>query len=802
MFTTHAGTVHSRGTKSSHIMDTTQPDSSLYQATTVFHDATPGQGAGIISPMEETYSIGSTSDVPLADFLKRPVKIFEETWGTGTAFNHTFAPWLEFLNHPSIRNKTANYRYVRGHLRLRVVVTGNPFLYGRAIVAYEPWHQRSVWAINGYGNPAQRVFKTVVSQMPHVYIDASTSQGGEMTLPFFSPYNWLDLTAIGMLGDMGEVFVNNFTNLRHANAPNGFVDVQIYAWMDDAEICVPTVAEQGTEVYQGNDEWKDGLISKPASAVARAAGMLAKIPIFKPYALPTEMAATAVGRAASVFGFSRPAIIDNTCVVRDKIAGDLASTNTHEVVGRLALDTKSQLTLDPRTVGLDGTDEMALSHIVQREALMHSFEWTEADIHGTDLFQFRVCPMYHSLDTTSPQNRNGLPPCTAVGSMFLNWRGTMVYRFSIVASAMHRGKLLISYEPTDAGTAPSTDTNYSRIIDIGETRDFEIPIHWHCPTPWQRVRNTTYGTATDRHLYDATPTTIVDANQFFNGRVRVSVLTSLTSPDPALANPIEILWYVRGGDDLEFANPRTASLPFTYKSTDATLTPQGVDFDECPQGDEEDISSSEPLSAPALAEQEIVSIGTNHHLVDDPLTHVFYGETVASVRAFLKRYRARGTPNVDAVPIPYMNNPSARSDVRPTVLSTHMPMQEFIFAWFLGWRGSMRFKMIGFNTSTLIAGERGYISAANQRTGNGGIHVNHGVSEIELPFYSTKRFSFTRTGSGWSDDTNLDPLDPNEQAVYWNQYSYTATANGFLYTAVGDDFSLFFFHAIPPVFAL
>lgn len=797
-------TVHSRGTSTSkplHITDTTQPDSSLYQATTVFHDATPGQGAGIVSPLEGTYDIGSTSDVPLAQFLKRPVKIWEDTWSTGSTFNATLNPWLLFVVHSSIEDKIRNYRFLRGHLKLRIVVTGNPFLYGRAIVAYEPWFHRSVWSPNGYGNTNQRVYKTVISQMPHVYIDTSTSQGGEMVLPFFSPFNWLDVTSVTMAEEMGQIFINNFTELRHANAPAGAATVQIYAWMDDAELCVPTVADIGTEVYQGNDEWKEGLISKPASAVARAAGMLSKIPIFKPYALPTEMAATAIGKAASAFGFSRPAIIDNTCVVRDKIAGDLASTNTHEVVGRLALDTKSQLTLDPRTVGLDGTDEMALSHIVQREALMHSFNWGEADPADATLFEFRVGPTYHSLDTTTTQNRNGIPPCTAVASMFHAWRGTMVYRFSIVASAMHRGKLLVTYEPTDSGDTYSTDTNYSRIIDIGETRDFEIPVHWHAPTPWQTVRDTTLGDAADRHLYDGTPTSIVEANLYFNGRIRVNVLTSLTSPDPALANPVTILWYVRGGEDLEFANPRSTALPFTYKSTDGSLIPQGCDLEEEFQGEEEDISPEPPLSAPVNAETQIVSVGNNHHLVDDPLTHVFYGETVSSVRSFLKRYRARGSPEVDSFLITAITGAPARSNARNNVLSTHMPIDEFIFAWFLGWRGSLRQKFVGADTAVMLGADRGYVSVASERTGHAGLHANHGVCEVELPFYSTRRFAFTRTSPSWTNDTNLDPYDPNNQCLYMSRFQ-TINTTAWRYTAVGDDFSLFFFHCIPPVFAL
>lgn len=765
----------------------------MQQATLSFHDASPGHGSEIVSKLEETYSHGSTSDVPLGEFLKRPVLISTTEWGSGSNYNFTILPWNLFFSASGIQEKVEGFRFVRGNLKLRFVVTGNPFLFGRVIAAYEPFANRGVWSSPGnYGNTNQKVYKSVLSQMPHIYLDAATSQGGEMTLPFFSPYNWIDITSFDSFVDMGTLRMTNLTPLSHANAPSGKIQILVYAWMDDAELCVPTAASFSAENYQGtDDEFSSGLISKPASAISRVAGMLAKIPIFEPYALPTEMAAKAIGSAASHFGFSRPPILDNIVPTRHRPFGDLAATNTHEIVHRLALDAKSQLTIDPRTVGLDGTDEMSLSYIVQRESLLNSFEWDESNVVGNRIVSFRVGPTYHTLDTTSLQNRNAIPPCTAVASMFRFWRGSMVYRFSIVASALHRGKIRISYEPTSSATIGESQTVYSRIIDLAETRDFELPVLWHQPTPWQKVLLSSLGDASDTHYYSSTPTATGGAINAFNGNITITVLTPLTSPDPSLALPVHILFYARGGPDLEFAAPVNTDLPFTYRSTDVTEQPQGrTELDE----------AEENTDAPPFAENTIDAIGDHPGSLSDPLTHVFMGETVSSIRSYLKRYR-REKPAITSTLEVY---PSfTRSSVRMPILDSYMSQKEFIMNWYAGWRGSTRFKVGSGNAARQVYSEFAYQNqTAFNLNGHAGVIVNEQCNEIEVPFYSYKRFALARTNPTWIADSNIDSTDPNNSGAI---SAYNGAEGGLIavdYSATGEDFSLFFFLGIPPVFVI
>jgi hypothetical protein len=764
--------------------------------TVSFTDASPGVKTEVSSSYETTFSHGSTTDVPLADFLSRPVKIFEYAWDTASQTNLTFYPWKEFLETTAIRARAEGYRFVRGKLHLRAMVTGNPLLFGRNLIGYEPWADRNNF---NYGNPIQRVHKTCVSQFPHIELDATTSTGGEMVLPFFSPYNWICLTDTNMLQDMGKCYVINLATLRHANSPTGSAHVIVHAWMEDVELAAPTVLDYGGETYQGeSDEYKSGLISKPATAIARIANSLSKIPVIRPYALATEMAASTTAGIASAFGFSRPQILDNTRPVRELAAGRLAATNEHEVVSRLALDSKSQLSVDPRTVGLDGTDEMSLRYVLGRETWLYDIPWAEAENTGDLLFHFRVTPTYHTLDLSTTPPRSAIPPCTAVASMFRYWRGTMVYRFSVVASALHRGKIQITYEPSSSLAAGNTHTTYTRIIDIAETRDFEIPVHWHCPTPWQQVKLSEIG-GLQTHYSAATPTSIAGEANYFNGSITVSVLTPLTSPDPSLVESVKILWYVRGGDDLEFANPIGGNAPFTYRSTDTKELPQGLpDFacDEIPQGDITDLGSDQPDVAPNDSADVAEDIGTSAGTLSDPLSHVFHGETVTSLRSFLKRYRV--VDRFGTTKYPTLTQIPIRS---PITSNAGMTIPEFVFHWYVGWRGSIRQKHIATYRDRTLYTARGYSTVPNNDyIGSSGAHINFGLSEIEIPFYSYKRFEFTRWSPTWTNN-NTDTYSPN------NVVGLTGTLETEVHpvlfcAAVGDDFSLFHFQGIPPVYAV
>lgn len=773
----------------------------------------------IVGPLDATYTSGRSSDTTLGAYLARPAEIWNSAWTFGSGLSATVSPWHAFLNRVEVKQKIEGFRHLRGHLKIRVVLTGNPFLFGRAIVAYEPFADINSFRI---GNTAQQCALMELSQRPHIYLDATTSSGGEMTLPFFSPYTWLDLTHPTAAQELGKLYINSMTTLSHANSSSGDVMIRMYAWMEDAELCTPTTVAPFTGIsYQsGTTEplqfthervdplyqtWEKGVVSKTATQVAKAAGMLSHIPEIAPFALATETAAKAVGAAASIFGLSRPQVLQEP--PKDMRGyGELATANTADNVKRLALDAKGQLTIDPRSVGLNGMDEMAIGYVISREAYFASPPWFEADSIGSTLIEIGVSPILCARDTSEDPWASTIPPCAGVALMFERWRGKMIYRFSIVASAMHRGKLLVQYDPVNTSTLPtSTNEVYSRIIDIAETRDFEIEVEWHSATPWLDVWEPTWNTFGDLGFKVAS-TYGIDPTRH-NGKLSISVLNPLTSPDPDLGNNVTIQCFVRMDPMGEFAHPAEFSdRSFRVTSTRVGAVPQSfssasISFAEDividPLYQTVDPSGGEEVAEP-LGGDPIEPIGDVSQPTRDPLNYVFMGEAIGSLRTIMKRYTRQSVsaPGIGASPLAIRARRAITGAVTPPVI-------EWCTIPYVGWRGSRRMRAVSPYSTWSTAVTWGYTdSPMSSISGESGCALGAGDVPVEIPYYSNKRFAFSRVHPAFTSPSYpiTDRRDPNELCMYLSNISTAGAVTTDVFRAVGEDFSLFFFIGWPRLY--
>jgi hypothetical protein len=94
----------------------------------------------IVATSDETTELSGFSDADLGNFLSRPVKIKEYQWTPSAALSVTrFNPWTEFFGNPDVLDKINRYRNLRCNLRLKVLVNGNSFYYGRALLSYNPY---------------------------------------------------------------------------------------------------------------------------------------------------------------------------------------------------------------------------------------------------------------------------------------------------------------------------------------------------------------------------------------------------------------------------------------------------------------------------------------------------------------------------------------------------------------------------------------------------------------------------------------------------------------------------------------
>jgi hypothetical protein len=462
-------------------------------------------------------------------------------------------PWDSFLKSPTVARKIANYKLIRGKLNVKFVINGSPFLYGKLLAAYHPLYSVDDFAPK---NKADHICR--LSQRQHVYLNPTTSSGGELTLPFFWPYNAVHIP-LAEWTNLGIVTLFPISTLKHAAGEVPNCTITIFAWMSGAELMQPT-ASIGNYVGQMGESSKK-VVSKTATAVGSIAGTLANAPVIGPYARATEEVATKLGRIADLFGFSKPRGTHDFMDARQRNIGTLATTNDKDTCRTLTLDVKNETTIDPRTVGLEGTDEMSIPFLCSREALITRFSWDVSDAPDKELLRIPVTPYIRS--TFNTDGTTDLPHCAYIASFFKYWRGSMEYRIMVNASNFHRGKLRIRYEPYGSTVDNGQDYNVvqSEILDLSEMHDHKVSVGWGSDRNYLKVTSAFF---TPRRPGDG-----VDLKSH-NGTLIISVANNLTVPDETSETSVEILVGVNAGQDIEFAVPDDTAMKNTKITADVT----------------------------------------------------------------------------------------------------------------------------------------------------------------------------------------------------------------------------------------
>lgn len=795
-----------------------------------FKDSSESWQYEVGSEPDYTFAICDNNDADLGNFFERPLKIRNYRWGTGTTLYERFNPWTDYFSNPRVINRVANFNMMRAKLHVKIVINGNGFHYGRAIASYIPFLLDDDFTVD---RTFVRQDIIQASQRPHIYLDPTLSQGGDMVLPFVWHDNALNIPDQEW-NSMGEIILHTLQVLKHANGASDSVTVSVFAWATDVSLAVPTSSEPGAISPQAGDEYGKGPISRPASILAKAAGSLRNAPVIGPYARATEMAASATSAIATTFGYSRPAVLNEALPYRPTVMGNMANTNMPDSTTKLSTDCKQELTLDSRVVGLNGTDEMTINGIACRESYLTSFPWQVASQPETPLFHIEVTPQVWDIFPTTGRDEIHMPACAFATLPFGSWRGSMKYRFQIVSSAYHKGRLKIVYEPYFFQTN-EYNTNYTYVVDIAEDKDFTIDIGWGSSFPWARCLGPGDGRAVDNPPFSSGGGTAFPQDRA-NGILRVYVVNELTVPNSTINNDVEINVFVAAGEDLCVANPTNKINDYSWFNI--PITPQAGD--EVPDAD----STTDP-SKPMDQELDhtILKRMDNATAYD----HVFYGETIVSFRSLLKRYNrayydvlkhaANGTNlySLTRFAFPKLRG-YAPGALTSTTLGDYnygvMSLMNYLTPAYVGWRGGIRYKVntttsndryndtaltvtrlpatgtgvttsivnASFSATTtvtqfLLTGSSAATSAGAQATNM----KTNSVLEFEMPFQSRKRFLSARRADHTSPSSNA-----NEDAASTPfQLQMMLRAQDTDYTVMdyhvagAEDFSLYFFVGAP-----
>jgi len=815
---------------------------------------------------------GISFNAGIERFLERKVQIHTSTWAVGTSFNLSLNPWHLFLSNPAVIKKLDNFYLVKGNLKLTFYINGTPFHAGLLLASYRYLSNDNL--VFTAGGDTQIITR---SQRPHLYLNASTGKGGCLCVPFFLPQNYLALrTPVTTAAEIGSVALDSISILKQLNGGNDNVTVTIFAEMTDIKLTAPTmglVALSGKSredfdsffaiQVQAKDEYvEEGVISGPANAIASFAGYLKEVPVIGPFALATQIGASAVSKVAKMFGYSKPSMVADISPMRNFPVSSLALSEGVDTSQKLTLSGKQELTIDPRTVGLPPDDDMTLAHITSRESYLTQFPWDPTKTVGTTLFSCDVDPMAEPRSAVSGGTRIIPTSLSFASRPFSAWSGTIKYRFQIICSQYHRGRLAIIYDPKGPLTGDPYNTTFSTFIDLSDGRDFTVEFNWQQNVPYMQIsrdNSRLFHTTISPELQTSSSTTS-------NGIFYVRVVNELVTPDSTTGATIAVS--ISGGDNFELMNPIGEGLhvfPFPPVTLGELAKPtsksnkieaqSGSIFDiECQSAVEET-----PLTENAPeSETNTIELIQGVNTLTDQKPLIFYGERVTSFRQLLKRYGLVRTLGISSTstnlnshlfifraypPLNGYNPDGFDSATGPRPYSYCGPTYlTYLRRAYAGWRGSIRWKFCPNTTISSMevtrrtgAAQRNITSTLRPsttnypKTGSTGSSARKGLLgrdyasagaartqcrsqdalEVEIPYTVNLRFSQTANEYYSTNRNTLLRSFPGGDSFSLNVFSSQTDdyVNIDTFAAAGEDFNLFgwigapvvYFHDIPPV---
>jgi hypothetical protein len=333
----------------------------------------------------------------------------------------------------------------------------------------------------------------------------------------------------------------------------------------------------------------------------------------------------------------------------------------------------------------------------------------------------------------SPVTGLALTSTAAAAMPFQFWTGTLRFRFQVICSNFHKGRLKIAYDPY-AKFATEFNTNFVEVIDIAEKTDFTLDVKPGQADTWMEHLDP----SADGPEFNVNTSPLL-RQDFGNGTLSIYVVNQLTSPSVS-ALPVQILCYVSGGDDFEVAAPTDTFQRFSF----------------FPQSGKEnaDASATDGVIPEQTDDTQVVG-EDNPHPAQTNL--VFMGESIPSFRTMLKRPNrwltiGKGLSSPSLISMNALSYPMLKGAAPEAAFTTgagdpynyvNFVMMHYVSNMFAGWRGAIRYKL------TPESSYDPYTATVERDTNK----ANNGfsITEVATPTYAT---ASARAYSGTSDNTS------------------------------------------------
>jgi hypothetical protein len=528
---------------------------------------------------QEMLSLRQDDSRSLGNFLSRPQMIYNQNIDVGFAYR---IPALYILlSNPRVRDKIRGYAYLNGQLHIKVTVTSSPLNSGAVHVALCPWGSTDTGR-GALANSAETDLLThaQMSQLPNFVLDLGTERGGEISMPIICPTNGLNITKEDQIRDAFTLHFRTLISPQRPPTHNSISTMNVYAWLTDVSLTGTTLSSE-LPGPQGDEYQRDSADIPPASNMSFRDAIAASSRKF------VGKAADLAGDAAlATLGFSQPIQPGGPITVIPRSTTNLANYNSEQHIDSLAGDIKNQVPVGTKELGFEDIDHMSLDNILDRWGLMASYTMPTNDGNFSfPIYRIPVHPLGCTEFTLGSQTNWSPIPVNIAALAFSKWRGTMVYKFHAVGSALLKGKIAIRHDVVgdyDNTKFLRTDTHALNTViwDLSTTREIIIEVPWTSNLPFKPTA------ALQQGLQTLTSTTVsATTNQTHNGALFLSEVSPVS--DGELAN-VGILIYAKGKKGMVFGDLRPVLANYTFaginNGTSGIPEPQGSEEQKIPYG--------------------------------------------------------------------------------------------------------------------------------------------------------------------------------------------------------------------------
>lgn len=600
------------------------------EATTTFVTDANVVATTVSNPMYTPRSLYmSSSDNYMQEiktFLQKPQIVAQGTLNstdTVSSFTSLAASFPQFFGTiPLWREKTQGYFGIRFDLSFRLVVNATRFQQGRYILLWKPFGGATADTAKNSAIMAGHVMTLVQrTQMPHSEIDINCDTEINMLIPFSNVYNYCDIRSIQSSTDfnsIGEIQIYPYVAL---NAVTGALTANFTLYVSAVNVelisaaapqMAPITSRKGrneTSVEQADANM--GPISSIMKKVSAASSILTGVPLISSYSSSVGWLADILGNTAAVFGYSKPINLEHANRMTKEIFPYIANTDGPDNSFPFALSYKNEIA---QMSGVSPTDldEMDFSFLCTIPTFSKVVSWSTAPASGAALTSLGVGPTGSTALTTTVNTALLVhyPPFEFLARHFKFWRGTMVYKFKIVKTEFHSGRLSFSYSPstvTQIGASTPTYANlpyiHREIVDIRLDNEVIFSVPYVSSTPYKPVLPES---PDDSHV---------------TGIFAIHVVDPLVAPD-TVSQKVDIIVEISMGPDAEFSVP----IGFTTRVPFYGAAPQMGVFDNV-GNPETNVCNEESGSIGAMVSSDDLIINSLHCI----------GEKISSVRKYIRR---------------------------------------------------------------------------------------------------------------------------------------------------------------------